>query len=334
MNRIVKICPGKLRSVQNARAILAMSFALFLPASPCAVAQNSVGSAPRTSLGAVGRTLSLDSICGECKVEKFTDACLGRLEAPNFDGEGNLWLVSHATGEIYRVTPDGRCEEIAYTSAPNGLRFHKDGRLFGVDHHLGIFWLDTKTREITFLTNEFHSGNFAGLDDLFFDKTGGLYMTDAWGSSVLKPSGHVFYLSAGGKLSRPISGNLAFPNGVVLSPDERTLYVDDFGTNRILAVPVESPGVLNVEGAWVFAYLNGGHGPDSLTADANGNLYVAHHSAGEVVVFNPRGFSTAPSGCLKAQVWCLRMSRFTMAICTLQKWISTRSGVSKPKYLD
>jgi gluconolactonase len=236
------------------------------------------------------RTLGLNSICGECKLEKFTDACAGRLEGPNFDKEGNLWLVSHTTGQIYRVTADGRCTEVAHTSAPNGLRFHKDGRLFGVDHHDGIFWLDTKTLKLTFITNQYHSGNFAGLDDLFFDSTGGLYMTDAWGSSVLNPSGHVFYMTPAGRITRPISGNLAYPNGVVLSPDEKTLYVDDFGTNRVIAVPVEAPGVLNIEGAWVFAYLNGGHGPDSMTADANGNLYVAHHSAGEVVVYSPRGF--------------------------------------------
>jgi gluconolactonase len=273
----------RLITAKTIYAVYAVALTLLLGAIRPTWGQNSDN-------GAVGRTIGLDGICGACKVEKFTDACLGRLEAPNFDKEGNLWLVSHATGEIYRVTPDGKCEEIAHTSAPNGLRFHKDGRLFGVDHHEGIFWLDTKTRKTTFLTNQFHSGNFAGLDDLFFDKTGGLYMTDAWGSSVLNPSGRVFYLAADGKLRRAISGNLAFPNGVVLSPDEHVLYVDDFGTNRILAIPVESPGVLNTDGAWVFAYLNGGHGPDSLTADANGNLYVAHHSAGEVVVFSPRGF--------------------------------------------
>jgi gluconolactonase len=236
------------------------------------------------------RRLSLDPICGECKVEKFTDACLGRLEGPNFDKQGNLWLVSHTTGQIYRVTPDGRCSEVAHTPAPNGLRFHKDGRLFGVDHHDGIFWLDTHTLKVTFITNQYHSGNFSGLDDLFFDKTGGLYMTDAWGSSVLNPSGHVFYMTPDGRITRPISGNLAYPNGIVLSPNEKTLYIDDFGTNRIIAVPVEAPGILNIDNAWVFAYLNGGHGPDSMTADANGNLYVAHHSAGEVVVFSPRGF--------------------------------------------
>ena len=241
-------------------------------------------------LGAVGRTLGMDAICGDCTVEKFTDECLGRLEGPNFDKQGNLWVVSHATGEIYRVTPDGHCAKVAQTSAPNGLRFHKDGRLFGVDHHQGIFWLDTKTLKVTFITNQYHGGNFAGLDDLFFDKTGGLYMTDAWGSGALNPTGSVYYMTPDGKITRPISGNLAFPNGIVLSPNESTLYVDDFGSNRIIAVPVTSPGVLNLEGSWVFAYLNGGHGPDSMTADENGNIYVAHHSAGEVVVFSPRGF--------------------------------------------
>src|ERR1700722_4367558 len=278
----------------------AVAVAIFVPViaqSPSGASKSPLGnsgpgrrSTTMPELGAVGRTLGMDTICDGCTVEKFTDECLGRLEGPNFDKQGNLWVVSHTTGEIYRVTPDGHCAKVAQTSAPNGLCFHKDGRLFGVDHHLGIFWLDTKTLKVTFITNQYHGGNFAGLDDLFFDKTGGLYMTDAWGSGVLHPSGSVFYMAPDGKITRPISGNLAYPNGIVLSPDERTLYVDDFGSNRIIAVPVTSPGVLNVEGAWVFAYLNGGHGPDSMTADENGNIYVAHHSAGEVVVFSPRGF--------------------------------------------
>lgn len=240
--------------------------------------------------GIPGRTLGLDAICGSCQLEKFTDQCVGRLEGPNFDRDGNLWMVSPATSSIYRVTPDGKCKVVAQTPAPNGTRFSRDGQLFGVDHKLGVFRLDTKSLKVTFITNQIGSENFHGLDDLYFDRTGGLYLTDAYGSSVLHPQGQLFYLTPDGTVRRLISGNLAFPNGVVLSPDEKTLYIDDWGSNRILAVPVIAPGELNVDSAWVFAYLNGGRGPDSMTIDAEGNVYAAHYGAGEVVVFDPHGF--------------------------------------------
>jgi hypothetical protein len=54
-------------------------------------------------------------------------------------------------------------------------------------------------------------GNAArcGLDDLCFDRTGGLYLTDACGSSVLHPQGQVCYLAPKGAVRKPISGNLA-----------------------------------------------------------------------------------------------------------------------------
>ena len=51
------------------------------------------------------------------------------------------------------------------------------------------------------------------------------------------------------------------------------------------AVPVVSPGVINTGWSYVFARLNGGHGPDSMTADVEGNIYAAHYGSGEVVIF-------------------------------------------------
>ena len=239
-----------------------------------------------------GRILGLEKICGDGVVEKFTSECPGILEAPNFDKEGNLWLISaRGPGAILRVTPDGHCSIVAKVpDGTVGLRFHKDGRLFGADHYRGLFWFDTKTHEVHHVTSGYAPGNFHGIDDLFFDSTGGLYITDAFGSSVLNPVGQLFYMAPTGELRRLIHQGLAFPNGVVLSPDEKRLYIDDWGTNRILAVPVTSPGVVNIDRAYVFAYLNGGHGPDSMTADAEGNIYAAHFGAGEVVVFDPNGF--------------------------------------------
>jgi gluconolactonase len=235
------------------------------------------------------RSLGLAAICDNCQPEKFTSDCPGRLEGPNFDRSGNLWMVGIAPGDIYRVSPDGHCTTVAHSPAPTGLRIRADGRVFGVDHERGLFSIDPATLQLTYITNQWNRQTFRGLDDLVFDKSGGIYMTDAYGSSALAPVGQLFYMRADGEITRLISGNLAFPNGVSLSPDEKMLYVDDWGTNRIFAIPVVSPGRINVEGAYVFAYLTGGHGPDSMTVDAKGNVYAAHYGLGEVVVFDPHG---------------------------------------------
>ena len=245
-----------------------------------------------------GRILGLETICGDCTVEKFTSECTGLLEAPVFDRAGILWLVGILKGVIWRVTPDGHCTvgvqlppEIKF---PAGLRFAQDGTLYGVAMGSGLFSVDLSSAKATLIANGatlggFPDGGFHGLDDIFIDHAGGMYFTDAAGSSVFNPVGQLFYRDAGGNISRIISGGLMFPNGVVLSPDEKMLYIDEWGANRILAVPVIAPGIINKGFGYVFATLNGGHGPDSMTADSSGNIYAAHYGSSEIVVFAPNG---------------------------------------------
>ena len=245
-----------------------------------------------------GRVLGLSAICESCKPEKFTAECTDLLEAPTFDRDGSLLVAGILKGVIWRATPDGKCSvdvqlppDIKY---PAGLRFAQDGTLYGVAMGAGLFSVDMATKNATLIANGvvlggLPDGAFHGLNDVIIDHAGGMYMTDAAGSSVLKPIGQLFYRDSAGNINRIISTGLMFPNGIVLSPDEKMLYITDWAANRILAVPVISPGVINTAFAYVFATLNGGHGPDSMTADAAGNIYVAHYGASEVVVFAPNG---------------------------------------------
>ena len=79
------------------------------------------------------RKLSMEEVCGSCRAERFTQ-CGAFLEGPAFDRAGNLWMTSVRNGDIHKVTPDGRCATVANTGgSPRGLKFHKDGRLFGTD---------------------------------------------------------------------------------------------------------------------------------------------------------------------------------------------------------
>jgi gluconolactonase len=82
---------------------------------------------------------------------------------------------------------------------------------------------------------------------------------------------------------------MAFPNGIALSLDEKTLYIGETMRNAIWSVQLEEPGVLLIRRARITTYLNGGIGPDGLTVDEKGNLYVVHVDTGEVVVLTPKG---------------------------------------------
>lgn len=245
-----------------------------------------------------GRILGLDAICGDCKVEKVTSDCADFLEGPVFDRAGTLWVIGVLKGVLWRVMQDGHCTVGVHLppeiKLPAGLRFAPDGKLYGVAMGSGLFSVDLTSGKTTMVaggifTGIYPDGSFHGLDDLFIDHTGGMYLTDAAGSSVFNPVGQLVYRDANGDIKRLISGGLMFPNGVVLSPDEKMLYIDEWGANRILVVPVISPGVINPARGYIFATLNGGHGPDSMTADAAGNIYAAHSGSGEVVVFAPNG---------------------------------------------
>ena len=68
------------------------------------------------------------------------------LEGPSFDTEGNLYFVDIPFGRVFRADPAGRITQIAeYDGQPNGLKIHRDGRIFLADYQNGIMLLDPAT---------------------------------------------------------------------------------------------------------------------------------------------------------------------------------------------
>lgn len=235
----------------------------------------------------------LSEICGDCKVEKFSTCPSGSfLEGPNFDKNGILWLVGLSGGTVLKVTPNGECTVAkSGISYPGGSRFDKEGKLI-LTSRAGLLSYDTATGAITTIRQYYGSQVFRGLNDVVVDKAGGIYFTEPNGSNAARPTGRVFYLPPSRKGELMLIGDtFAFPNGLVLSPDETSLYVADFAQNRIIVVPIENPGFVSVAGTiYVFANMTGGMGPDGMLVDTKGNVYVAHYLAGEVVIIDPSGF--------------------------------------------
>ena len=238
------------------------------------------------------RPSDISQICDGCVPEKVV-TCKGFLEGAVFDNSGVMWMVGLRSGEIMKIGPGKECLTAGQTNGgPNGAKFHKDGRLFIADRARGLIAFDPVAANIKPIHGTYGMENLRGLNDLIFDRAGGVYFTEPYGSSALNPNGRVFYLPPGpdGRLTL-LTDRMAFPNGIALSPDESRLYVADYATNRIIAFPMQGPGALNVAfPPFVFARLNGGTGPDGMAVDTAGNLYAAHFNAGEVVVLDPRGF--------------------------------------------
>jgi gluconolactonase len=213
------------------------------------------------------------------------------LEGPTMCTQGNLWVVSIASGMISKITPEGKWIDVFHSGGqPQGLEWGKDGKLYGTDRKRGVFVYDPKTNKVSDYCRYFQNENFHGPNDLIFDHQGGIYFTDPWGTSPANPRGGVYYISPGGKEVRRLIDNMAFPNGICLTPDDSALYIGDCNRNCIWKVPIEAPGLINIGGAIIRTYLNGGWGPDGMCVDEQGNLYAAHYEGGRVWVIAPNGF--------------------------------------------
>ncbi len=65
------------------------------------------------------------------------------LEGPSFDRAGNLYFVDIPFGRVFRITSRGEWELVTrYDGWPNGLKLHKDGRIFIADYRRGLMVLD------------------------------------------------------------------------------------------------------------------------------------------------------------------------------------------------
>jgi gluconolactonase len=201
------------------------------------------------------------------------------LEGPSFDRDGNLWFVDIPFGRIFRITPKGDWELVTqYDGWPNGLKFHKDGRIFICCYKKGLLVLDPKSGRIDTVLGSIYSEGFKGLNDLHFASNGDLYFTDQGQTGIADPSGRVFRLRANGALDR-LAQNVPSPNGITLSTTEKHCYVAATRSQQIWRLPLMADG--SVTKAGVAIQLSGGAaGPDGIEMDVDNGLLVCQLGVG------------------------------------------------------
>jgi gluconolactonase len=209
------------------------------------------------------------------------------IEGPSFDKEGNLWVTDIPWGRIFRIGPDGSVTLVAeYDGEPNGLKFHKDGRIFITDHKHGIMVLDPRTGKVEPYFDRPLLQRFKGLNDLVFASNGDLYFTDQGQTGLHDPTGRLYRLRASGQLDC-ILDNIPSPNGLVLNRDENILFLAVTRNNAVWRVPLMRDGTASKVG--IFIQMSGGAGPDGMAIDDAGNLAVCHVGLGAVWLFGASG---------------------------------------------
>jgi gluconolactonase len=213
-------------------------------------------------------------------------------EGPAADAEGNLYFSDIPNNRIHRLSASGEMSVFVEPSGhANGLMV-QGGRLLACQMDGQIVSIDLKSKEVTVLAKEYNGNRFNAPNDLVIDRSGGVYFTDPrFRAPEPWPQGKeaVYYRSAEGEVKRLLD-NLPAPNGVILSPDEKTLYVIPSMQKEMMAYPIEGPG--NLGQGRVFCTLQQAEGRDNsggdgLTIDSRGNLYIT--SGLGLQVFDPQG---------------------------------------------
>ncbi|HXK58675.1 MAG TPA: SMP-30/gluconolactonase/LRE family protein [Acidobacteriota bacterium] len=235
-----------------------------------------------------GGTMSIDDIIEPGTEYEVLGTGYGFTEGPAADREGNVYFSDGQNNTIYFYKLGNPVSVFVNDSTDaNGMMFNYKGELVvceGAAFRIVAFNVNTKEKRV--LASEFEGLRFNEPNDLTVDTSNGFYFTDPnyrhRGQDTVRKE-DTYYVFADGKVSR-VSTVCQKPNGILLNPDNKILYLADNRGKVIYRYDVIGPGQLTNETRW--AELT--HGPDGMTLDEHGNLYIGCGGAG-VMVYSPEG---------------------------------------------
>ncbi|KAE8137927.1 hypothetical protein BDV38DRAFT_292539 [Aspergillus pseudotamarii] len=239
-----------------------------------------------TSLPPEFRRLGLSEHSINQKRGKLLDSFLeGPIYVPALD---LLFVTDIPYGRIFSIDSNANWTLVTdYDGEPNGLVWnHITKKIIIADFKQGILELDPISKELKTIVARFQGERLKGPNDLVISADGVIYFTDQGMTGLQDPTGRVFRLYPDGRLQLLIS-NGPSPNGLVLSRDEKALFVAMTRDNAVWYVPLLSDG--SVQRIGRFSSYYGIGGPDGMAQDAEGNILVAHSTLGTVFVHAANG---------------------------------------------
>jgi gluconolactonase len=223
------------------------------------------------------------------------------------------WTGSPKKSSTVELDPNGTYKYITEGKMQtNGLYPYKNGNLLVCDM-LGhrVIEMTTKGQVVKVLADKYDGKSLDGPNDIITDAKGGIYFTDpqfTMEAVKFQPGRAVYYLSPAGKLTRLLEPNaFAMPNGVVLSPDGKTLFINNTyddetwypvksdKKNYIWAYDVNPDGTIKNGRQFAKLFLTENvlnrkgksTSADGMAIDKLGNLYVGTYYG--VQIFNSKG---------------------------------------------
>jgi len=209
-------------------------------------------------------------------------------EGPTADKDGNVFFTDQPNDRIMKWSVDGKLSTFLQPAGrANGMFFDAQGNLIACADEKTELWSITPDGKHTVLAEEYEGKKLNGPNDVWVRADGSLFFTDPfykrdWWDYNDPPqvTQQVYFLSADRKTLKRVTTDLMQPNGIIGTPDGKTLYVADIRASKTYSYTIEADGSLTNK------QLHCGLGSDGMTLDSEGNLYLTGRG---VVVFDKVG---------------------------------------------
>ena len=205
-------------------------------------------------------------------------------EGPAVDKDGNLYAVNYSKeGTIGKITPTGDSSifiELPNGSVGNGIRFNSKGDMLIADYtNHNILKVDMASKQISVYA---HDSTMNQPNDIAIDSKDRLYASDPnWKANT----GRIWRIDTGGKMLL-LEDSMGTTNGIEVSPDGKTLYVNESVQRKVWAYNLTPDGEISNKRLLIdFPDF----GMDGMRCDTEGNLYITRHGKGTVVKVSPSG---------------------------------------------
>jgi gluconolactonase len=206
------------------------------------------------------------------------------IEGPAVDNEGNLYVVNvFKEGTIGKVTPSGEVSQfitLPEGSTGNGIRFNSKGEMLIADYtgH-NVLKVNMQTKEISVYA---HDPSLNQPNDLAIMDNDILFASDPdWKND----KGQIWRVDRGGKFVL-LETDMGTTNGIEVSPDNKTLYVNESRQRNVWAYDLNDSGEIKNKRLLIqFEDF----GMDGMRVDVEGNLYITRHGKGTVAKISPDG---------------------------------------------
>jgi gluconolactonase len=223
-------------------------------------------------------------IASRAEVEKVVDG-FGFTEGPAVNSNGDVYFVDDPNSKIYfwSVSDQKLSVFVEQSAHANGMYVDKNDNLIACEGETGCVVSYDKAAKRTVLASTFDGKRFNKPNDLWIDPKGGIYFTDpVYGKEfkVIQDGEHVYYILPDRSKAVKVVTDMIKPNGIVGTPDGKTLYITDQVAGKVWRYAVQQDGTLTDK--TLFTNI----GVDGMTIDHRGNVYI---TADQIYVFDPSG---------------------------------------------